>query len=177
MASQEQEQALATFDHAAEELRFFKGQQWQVANYALIAYAALVAAPRWTESCALSAIAGMLVFVVMLAALAVLWSLEQALAKERGRLFTARKEHLPLIEQIHHDRTPREYRSAVSKRLDRLLHPNVTPEGPRRSGWRAGIATFVEALDPFIWLIAAVFLGWFLAIILIIAGPPPRVGS
>ena len=38
-----QEQALAVFSHAAEEIRFFKGQQWNVTNYTLAAYAALVA--------------------------------------------------------------------------------------------------------------------------------------
>ena len=36
-----EEQALAAFNHAAEELRFFKVQQWHVTNYALLAYVAL----------------------------------------------------------------------------------------------------------------------------------------
>ena len=42
-----EEQALAAFNHAAEELRFFKGQQWHVTNYALLAYVALAGAPEW----------------------------------------------------------------------------------------------------------------------------------
>ena len=103
-----------------------------------------------------------------------LWSLEDALGKERGRLFRVRKRHLPLIEQIHEDRIPRKYRSAISKRLDRFFHPRVTPDAPRPSGWRAGIAKIVEALDPFIRLIAAVILGAILAIILIKSGSAPR---
>ena len=40
-----------------------------------------------------------------------------------------------------------------------------------------GIAKFVEALDPFIWLIAAVILGAILAIILIKAGSAPPVAD
>jgi hypothetical protein len=44
-----EQQALTTVNYAAEELRFFKGQQWHVTNYALIAYAALAAAPDWMQ--------------------------------------------------------------------------------------------------------------------------------
>lgn len=176
MRSPNEEQTLAAFHHAAEELRFFKGQQWRVANYTLLAYAALVATPSLVQSCAVSAFAGVLVPVVTLAALAVLWSLEEALAKERGRLFTAREKHLLLIKEIH-DGDRRVYRSAFSQRLAGFFHPSVTPEAPGRSVWRARIAKCVEALDPFIWLIAAVILGAILAIILIMSGPPPRVGG
>lgn len=153
MHSPNEEQALTTFQNAAEELRFFKGQQWRVADYALLAYAALVTTPSLVQSCAVSLFAGVLVPVVTLAALTVLWSLEEALAKERGRLFTAREKHLPLIKEIH-DGDRNMYRSAFSQRLAGFFHPSVTPEAPGRSGWRARIAKFVEALDPFIWLIA-----------------------
>ena len=173
----EEQQALAAFNHAADELRFFKGQQWHVANYALLAYAAVVAAQRLVENPFMTRFAEVLVVAVLLVALVALWSLEDALAKERGRLFRVRKRHLPLIEQIHEDRTPRKYRSAISKRLDRFFHPSVTPDAPQPSGWRAGIAKIVEALDPFIWLIAAVILGAILAIILIKAGSAPRVAD
>ena len=39
-----EEQALAIFNQAAEQMRFERGLQWQIAEYALLAYAALAAA-------------------------------------------------------------------------------------------------------------------------------------
>jgi hypothetical protein len=40
-----EEQAIATFNHAAEEMRSLRDHEWLITNYAMIAYAALVAAP------------------------------------------------------------------------------------------------------------------------------------
>jgi len=62
----EQEQALAAFEHAADELRFFKGQQWAVSNYALILQAALASIPQAFN----------------------LRHLSTAIGKERGRMAT-----------------------------------------------------------------------------------------
>ena len=62
----EEQQALAAFNHAAEELRFFKGQQWHVANYALLAYAAVVATQRVVENPFMTRFAEVLVVAVLL---------------------------------------------------------------------------------------------------------------
>ena len=98
------EQALTTFNHAAEELRFFKGQQWRVTNYALIAYAALAAAPSWVEPeswrSGVSCIASGLVVATFLAAWRVVAILEASIEKERDRQNAAR-DHLQLLRKLH----------------------------------------------------------------------------
>jgi hypothetical protein len=38
-----EEQALAIFNQAAEQMRFERSLQWQITNYAVLAYAALTA--------------------------------------------------------------------------------------------------------------------------------------
>jgi hypothetical protein len=48
-SSPSQEQALATFSHAAEERCFLRSQQWLLTYDVLIAYAALTVAPAWVE--------------------------------------------------------------------------------------------------------------------------------
>jgi hypothetical protein len=110
----DQEQALAVFNHAGEEIRFFKGQQWMLTNYALLAYGALAAAPQligdsrdvanwvWVASnlgCAvLVPLAGWLTW-------GRLTTLNDALNKERNRMSEA-KSKLPLIQQIHSNFPP-----------------------------------------------------------------------
>jgi hypothetical protein len=107
-SEQEQGQALAVFNHATEEIRFFKGQQWRVTNYALLAYAALAAAPRLIEresvgDCVWSvANLGCALVALVTASLAfgVLGSLNKALGKERRRMDKARC-NLLLLMAIH----------------------------------------------------------------------------
>ena len=110
----DEEQALAVFNHAGEEIRFFKGQQWMLTNYALLAYGALAAASLliddskdvenwvWTLSnlfcAALVPLAGWLTWLR-------LKSLNDALKKERDRMSEARSK-LPLIQQIHSQLPP-----------------------------------------------------------------------
>jgi hypothetical protein len=97
-----EEQALATFNHAGEEIRFFKGQQWHATNYALLAYAALAAAPEWMETWKASAslyCASAVIFTFLVACV-VLVTLEVALNKERRRMDEVRPK-LPLIEDLH----------------------------------------------------------------------------
>jgi hypothetical protein len=100
----EPEQALAVFNHAGEEIRFFKSQQWHVTNYALGAYAALVAvaaAPKWgTWKAWVSIGCAGLVIAAAWHAWRVLLSLDEALQKERDRMEAARIK-LPLIADIH----------------------------------------------------------------------------
>jgi hypothetical protein len=97
-------EALATFNHAAEEIRFFKGQQWHLTNYALIAFAALAAAPDWVERASWKSYAPWVAILLIGLAGAVaaleLGRLERALNKERLRLHAAR-DHLLLIRDIH----------------------------------------------------------------------------
>lgn len=99
----EQEQALAVFNHAAEEIRFFKSQQWSVTNYTLLAYAALAAAPEWvaTGQVLANLVCASLVIFAGGGALGVLASLEKALIKERNRMAEARSALLPRVESIH----------------------------------------------------------------------------
>jgi hypothetical protein len=99
----DQEQAVVAFDHAAEELRFFKSQQWSVANYSLLAQAALVTAPALiphdggTSARILSA---MVSFVVASAAIWLLHSLDLGIDKERRRMEAAH-QLLPALWKIH----------------------------------------------------------------------------
>jgi hypothetical protein len=162
-----EEQALATINHAREEIRFFKGQQWQVTNYALIAYAALAAVPSWVEpdswlygwrSWVSWGTLG-LVGVTMVWTLWMLWGLETARKMELRRLSEAR-EHLPFIDEIARrvafianqgqDRpeNPREMLLEMLRRL-RLWKPEVKPV-----------------------LFAAVVLGWIVASLIILSRIP-----
>jgi hypothetical protein len=110
----EQEQALAVFHHAAEEIRFFKKQQWLVTNYTMLTYAALVAAPEAvggskdpTNSLYVFAnvlgIAGAL--LALIAAIGVLGSLDGSHKKELDRMDTVRKEKLHVVRD-NHDQFP-----------------------------------------------------------------------
>jgi hypothetical protein len=89
---------------------FFKTQQWQVTNYTLLAYAALVATPPlikvadWKSPA--SGICAILVAIAAVLACMVLVSQELALEKERDRLKAARCK-LPLVKKIHNQFKPR----------------------------------------------------------------------
>jgi hypothetical protein len=120
----DEQQALAIFRHAAEELRFFKGQQWSVANYTLLAYAALALASErmggiWKASSdvyvAVAVAIAVAMTIVLAWACAVLWSLEMALDKERKRLEEVRPK-LPLVDEIH-AKFPPAFRSVVAAAL------------------------------------------------------------
>jgi len=98
----EHEEALTVFDHAAQEIRFVRIQQWQVTNYALIAFAVLAAAPSWMRTLDDAAFIVCAGLIVVLAGLAwcILRSLDRSLEKERKRMNEARYK-LPLIKTIH----------------------------------------------------------------------------
>jgi hypothetical protein len=106
--SSEQAQALAVFNHAAEEIRFFKGQELPVTNYALIAYGALAVYPPSihcnhvvTWFCAgVNFACAFAVLVTAAVAYRVLSSLDQAYGKELSRMNAARWKP-PLVGAIH----------------------------------------------------------------------------
>jgi hypothetical protein len=121
--SSEQEQALAVFNHAAEEIRFFKGQQWQVTNYALLTFAALAAIPLWWGPArwALFGKNGICAGVAIVAAawaFQILRSLDRAIDKERDRMNKARSK-LPLIQEFHAEPGPRD------RKVSSILHAAV----------------------------------------------------
>jgi hypothetical protein len=108
-ASLTKEEALTTFNHAAEEIRFFKSQQLHFTNCTLVGYGALAVAPtligdredvaHWVRVAANSFCA----LVAFVTAGLVLWELRKlnsALQKERQRMYEARSKLL-LIQQIH----------------------------------------------------------------------------
>jgi hypothetical protein len=100
-----EEQGVAAFNHAAEERRFLRGQQWQVTNYTLIAYAALAVAPTWLEPDSWRSWASWGAFgLALLAAgqaLRILANLEWQLNRERRRLRAVR-DRLLLMREIQH---------------------------------------------------------------------------
>jgi hypothetical protein len=107
----EQNQALAVFHHAAEEVRFFKKQQWLVTNYTVLTYAALVAAPEAVGG-SKDPTNSLYVFVnwlgiagalwAFIAAIGVLGSLDGAHQKELERMDAVRKEKLHVVGDIHY---------------------------------------------------------------------------
>lgn len=112
------EEAMAVFSHAAEEIRFFKGQQWSATNYALTAYAALALAPHWVEGATWwKASVSLGCFAFVWAAFCWAWSILESLAearkKERRRMDKARLK-LPLVAAMH-NREPR--RRAAQRRF------------------------------------------------------------
>jgi hypothetical protein len=105
----EPDQALAVFSHAAEEIRFFKKQQWLVTSYALTGFFALAIAPEWLAHCkeietqfciGVNLGCALVVLVTTMFALWVLGSLEESHRKELNRMNAARKR-LPVIGDIH----------------------------------------------------------------------------
>ena len=86
---------MAVFSHAAEEIRFFKKQQWLVTSYALTAFFALALAPQYIGACEkveiwscvlVNFLCAIVVLVTAIAALIVLWSLDEAHQKELNRM-------------------------------------------------------------------------------------------
>ena len=140
----ELEQALATFDHAAEEIRFFKGQQWNVTNYALLTYAALAAAPDWLGSqdwrWQISLLCAGFTVLAFLAASGVLKGLNEALEKERSRMDEARTK-LPLVGEIHGKFPSRDWRPEPSNqgRLRKSRPPVLTVPGILNTAVLAGM--------------------------------------
>jgi hypothetical protein len=107
--STEQEQALAVFHRAAEEIRFFKTQQWLVTSYALTAFFALALAPNYIADCEkvqscfcvlVHRACAALVLLTAILALFVLGSLEESHRKELNRMNAAR-QRLRVIGDIH----------------------------------------------------------------------------
>jgi len=104
----EKEQALAAFSHAADELRFFKSQQWSVANYVLLAQAATVTVPGLLEragaATTFESVARFAGVLVALVALRYGWKLlrwlDRSIRKERDRMYEARRK-LPTLHAIH----------------------------------------------------------------------------
>jgi hypothetical protein len=79
---------------AVSDIAFFKQQQWQVTNYALLLYGAIVAAPKLigapltgAEYSALWIVS----LIVLAAGIFLLLDIEKSLAKGRNRLPAARK--------------------------------------------------------------------------------------
>jgi Flp pilus assembly protein TadB len=102
-------QALAVFNHAGQEIRFYRGQQWQVTHYALLACAALAAAPqlivdcRDVPNCACIVANVVAIVFVALAAIGAWWvvrSLGKSHEKELKRMEAASKK-LPVVREIH----------------------------------------------------------------------------
>jgi hypothetical protein len=100
---EEQEQALATFVHAGEEMRSLRNHEWQITYYAVITYAALAAAPLLVNGHSLRALlnlfAFVLVWLVALQAGRMLWYIRDQWSAEGARLEEALK-HLRLMGEI-----------------------------------------------------------------------------
>lgn len=84
---------LALQQIAAADIAFFKQQQWQVTNYGLLLYSAIVAAPKLlTEISTVEySVLWIVALTVLLAGLYSLKDLEKSLVKGRDRLPEARK--------------------------------------------------------------------------------------
>jgi hypothetical protein len=103
-----EEQALAIFNNAAEQRRFLMMQRWHIANYALLAFAALAAAPDWLEKGSwldtgrswVSFGAIVLVVAVLVLTLLYLSRARRWLGNQYQRMREAR-EHLSLMDKIH----------------------------------------------------------------------------
>jgi hypothetical protein len=101
-----EQQALATFNHAAEQRRYLRGLRWTITNYALIAYAALAVAPSLVDENAcfwralVSVVAVPLVWAAFGQAYRLLADMQDELDMELRRLHAA-LEDLPLISKIH----------------------------------------------------------------------------
>jgi hypothetical protein len=114
MEDQAMIQATTAFQHAAEQMRFYRNHEWLVTYYAMLAYAALAAAPKlvdkdrdawrfWVSLLALG-----LVLLVALQAWRTLWYSEDVREHERATAQEVIRDHLPSIEQ--HPRTERSER-------------------------------------------------------------------
>jgi hypothetical protein len=153
-----QEQALAVFNQAAEQMRFYRSHQWQITYYAVIAYAALATAPRLVRRGAwrgpVSGVALLLVIGAAWQAGRTLWYSEDLRLTEQARQVAARKQHLSLIDGIYENYQPTER-------------------------WERPLSVWMPPRPRFPWgLVAAVALGAALAIMIIVgdflSAPAPR---
>lgn len=88
----EQEEWRLIHQISAQEIDFFKGQQWKISNYGLLLYAAIVGiatllrcSPTEAERWALSA----LVWIIGACGVYVVWNLHKAIEAQRTRLNVA----------------------------------------------------------------------------------------
>jgi hypothetical protein len=95
---------LTIFNEAAEQMRFYRSHQWQVTYYAVIAYAALAAAPiavprgRWRDW--VTVFAAVLVLLAGLQAGRTLLYSNDVRVTEHARLKAVVEQELPLIDTI-----------------------------------------------------------------------------
>jgi hypothetical protein len=101
-----EEQALAVFTSSGEAVRFLIGQRWQVTNYALAAYVALVAAPEWISKndhrsqITAGLLCAVLAFVTFGLTSYHLCNLQEEHADQLGRVYTAGMK-LSLVAELH----------------------------------------------------------------------------
>jgi hypothetical protein len=109
------DEAALAFNHAAEEIRFFKGQQWSITNYALLLQAGIVGAVELVKQqslwCCWADVAAVLAIGLIVVAVWLLIALEAAICKERDRLEAARSvDLLPVVNRIHERKLPEVWR-------------------------------------------------------------------
>jgi hypothetical protein len=109
----EEQQAITTFQQAAEQMRSLRDHEWLITFYAVTAYAALASAPKLLEQyrvwwrIIVSSVAIVLVVLVAAQAWRTLWYSNAVVLSERARLQEA-ITNLPLIEQIYRNHPPLE---------------------------------------------------------------------
>jgi hypothetical protein len=129
------EQVLATFNDAGDERRFLTGHQWRVSNYALLAFAAITAAPSWVDEDSwldsgrswVSVFAFVLVWIVYYLTLRVLRNSEFSLDRQRYRQREAR-QHLEFLSAVDYSIRSRSEMLRPGKKRD---HEQGIDSGPR----------------------------------------------
>jgi hypothetical protein len=120
---QPEEQALATFNHATEQRRFLRGQQWTITYYALTAYGALAVAPSLVElgfwRFLVSVLALLLVWAAFTQAWRLLAEIQLELEMELKRLHAA-QGYLSLIRAIHRQYPLKELSQRRRRRRERV---------------------------------------------------------
>jgi hypothetical protein len=105
MSVDEGAQAGLAFEHAGEEIRFFKEQQWRITNYALLLQTAMVGAMGLVEESfkPVWAIVGRVGCVVIaVCAIGLLISYQAGIWKESAKMAAART-HLHLLDKLHRE--------------------------------------------------------------------------
>jgi hypothetical protein len=136
------EQAITTFNHAAEEMRFHLNHQWLITNYAMLAYAGLVVATSFVDKNRYGWRTAVNVVAVVLVVLAA-WQAWRYLAYSNDiRVLQSSRlekaiEHLPLICRIHEKQPPRprEGRSPLVRNLQALFAFSVRRDELPRFSW------------------------------------------
>lgn len=82
---------LAGYHSSYDDIRFFKNQQWRVANYAILLYVAIVIASKnkWLDKVPVSPI---IIALIALSAVLIIFSLEKAIERARKRKDNAEAE-------------------------------------------------------------------------------------